>query len=167
MKNYRSQAKSKEHVKDILREMIALFSGKELHEFATKFVSRDVLGQGPLLTVVRLNYMHLTPFILLDFIFSASDPADLYKCARSMAKAEVMKVVKFISLNYNNLDIVLARMRYEACLSNYKVERPDRLSARGVKRFIVEILLRSQRFHWIAIMLSSMSLVKREPRTRG
>ena len=95
----------------------------EANAFVLSVLENNVLGRGRLNAAVRLQYFCMSPFIILDHLFTDQRVDENVQVAvANFTMEEISNVIEFTVQNSRRPELLVERMRHEICFStNYFV----------------------------------------------
>ena len=122
----------------VVTALMRLIKGEEAkREFVMRVLAYDLLQRGRIQAITTMEYKNISPYILADFLFTKTDGDLIIKAAKMFGRDEVMEVVKFVAVNFEREDVVLAKLRSFQCFQPFIVIGSGRWSAYKVREFIV------------------------------
>ena len=103
----------KEKRKDglVMNAIMEVLNGNARHRFAIRVIGNDVLGRGRLDAVTRLEYYLVSPLVLIEDLYNRPDGDAVKTIARMFRKEAVVEVVKLVLENFDNVEVIVGRMK--------------------------------------------------------
>ena len=135
---FKVTSNSRPRMYKIARAMLAVLTTCR-HAFVLTIFEKQIFGQARLHVAVQLQYVWLSPKILLDHVLTKHcDNDQLAFAAQTMCAAEVAEVMKFAAIHARDPTSVLEKIKNEDCFrTGYTVERlSERWTERRLRDFI-------------------------------